>query len=110
MSACVFVSTLRAVHALRSFPTRRSSDLVANLVPFALQLVTFVGFFVAFKFTAAADQFGIQPSIVFFPLVVAHLGGRTRSTDRRSTRLNSSHTANSYAVLCLTKSIRYTQQ
>src|SRR5690625_6960722 len=36
-------------------------------------------------------------------LEIASRSGLSRGTDRKSTRLNSSHVANSYAVFCFTK-------
>src|SRR5438034_8055590 len=48
-----------------------------------------------------------------FPQAFSHLGliqaevrERLREVDRKSTRLNSSHTVNSYAVFCLKKKIK----
>src|SRR5438034_7867841 len=47
-------------------------------------------------------EFGVEPELVFFdaaqPIAVAIASG-----DRKSTRLNSSHTVISYAVFCLKK-------
>src|SRR5205814_10588888 len=59
-----------------SFPTRRSSDLVARAV--------------------AVDRLGESEG------GVDHQVG---NVDRKSTRLNSSHLGNSYAVFCLKKNI-----
>src|SRR5438132_2705832 len=67
---------------LHSFPTRRSSDLrrAGREVPRGLAL--------------AADS----------DIPVARgLGSSAAATDRKSTRLNSSHTVISYAVFCLKK-------
>src|SRR5438309_10501152 len=47
---------------------------------------------------AVADVFDV---IVFFRRVVTGL--RTKTIDRKSTRLNSSHSSISYAVFCLKK-------
>src|SRR5438132_6762155 len=67
---------------LHSFPTRRSSDL-AMIAPVILQ---------------AQSQTISGPSLGF----VSENGG-TAIRDRKSTRLNSSHTVISYAVFCLKK-------
>src|SRR5438034_1697849 len=70
---------------LHSFPTRRSSDLKGptNSLPS----------------TIAENFAGVCPSRSPTGL----LSGRTLSPDRKSTRLNSSHTVISYAVFCLKK-------
>src|SRR5690625_6534572 len=62
---------------LHSFPTRRSSDLVGNL-------------------GEASPRPGSD-----LP------AGRSSGRDRKSTRLNSSHVAISYAVFCLKKKKMY---
>src|SRR5437660_7932640 len=52
-------------------------------------------------------EFGIEPEFVFFeaaqPIAVAIASGDLEVGDRKSTRLNSSHVAISYAVFCLKK-------
>src|SRR5437660_6883421 len=69
--------------ALHSFPTRRSSDLPRR--------------------TAAAPGAGAAVSRRA-PLGVRNAAGAlVRRPDRKSTRLNSSHVAISYAVFCLKK-------
>src|SRR3712207_8919401 len=40
-------------------------------------------------------------------LMVAHLGSKRNRSDRKSTRLNSSHANISYAVFCLKKKTQY---
>src|SRR5947207_12496368 len=88
---------------LRPFPTRRSSDLPAALV-FAFSLL------VLGHYLANGD-----PSVWFFAIQGAlpldreepDAGISVRQViDRKSTRLNSSHTVISYAVLCLKKKNR----
>src|SRR5205814_10576026 len=83
---------------LHSFPTRRSSDLVAG-TPYGQ---VYIG---TYKITH--DGAG-HLSSVFTPTVgvdqpatssTINAGG----TDRKSTRLNSSHLGISYAVFCLKK-------
>src|SRR5205809_5698967 len=76
-----FFRCSRDLRDLHSFPTRRSSDLLAVHLPIAL--------------------------LVLVP--VMELAGRSRyfpyllPSDRKSTRLNSSHGYISYAVFCLKK-------
>src|SRR5439155_21381287 len=82
-------------HHLHSFPTRRSSDL------FQFERV---GYFVA-------DWKDHAPGRLVFNRTVglrdtwAKIESKA-SRDRKSTRLNSSHVANSYAVCCLKKKTR----
>src|SRR5438034_9863439 len=80
-----------AARGLHSFPTRRSSDLT--------------------PFGETADAPG--GSAVFFSAAGAILhpvqdgAGGAEEQDRKSTRLNSSHTVISYAVFCLKKKKRH---
>src|SRR5438034_3801871 len=69
---------------LHSFPTRRSSDLGADVLE--------VGGHVLFS--------NGQPNTQLTAGVL-----RVKGKDRKSTRLNSSHTVISYAVFCLKKKI-----
>src|SRR5438132_9002509 len=62
---------------LHSFPTRRSSDLKMEMIP--------------------------GSSMVEHSAVNRNVGGSNPPRDRKSTRLNSSHTVISYAVFCLKK-------
>src|SRR5437870_11713828 len=66
---------------LHSFPTRRSSDLGAPLAPSGL----------------------VQRAVVWLRRWARHHHGILDARDRKSTRLNSSHVAISYAVFCLKK-------
>src|SRR5438034_8649803 len=70
------MSTRPAPRALPSFPTRRSSDLIA--------------------------QAAIDHSVTYMKQRTA-FGQTLAELDRKSTRLNSSHTVISYAVFCLKK-------
>src|SRR5437870_11005012 len=86
---------------LHSFPTRRSSDL--NLRPANLGDLSLI---VPAHAAMAREESGVDP------LQVDREGfrSRCRRRDRKSTRLNSSHVAISYAVFCLKKKIESPQQ
>src|SRR5438034_3533936 len=75
----VYVTIHGSHHDLHSFPTRRSSDLGGLLVTLGTS-----SFFPA--------EFG-----------VVRAASTRGARDRKSTRLNSSHTVISYAVFCLKK-------
>src|SRR5690625_6613109 len=77
---CLSFQRCRAIPELHSFPTRRSSDLTLERG----QLLSDEQYF------EAMEEFGDE----FEALMGA---------DRKSTRLNSSHVAISYAVFCLKK-------
>src|SRR5438309_7900803 len=70
---------------LHSFPTRRSSDL--STAP---------------RSSAGPSPHGNVPS----GIATAGSSARTEGGDRKSTRLNSSHSSISYAVFCLKKKNR----
>src|SRR5438552_19205287 len=82
---------------LHSFPTRRSSDLVTAIT---MGASTDVAAFCTTLWTSAAvsPTTGVEGG--------AEIGGvcaPPQPTDRKSTRLNSSHQIISYAVFCLKK-------
>src|SRR5438477_8712341 len=85
---------------LHSFPTRRSSDLVtlAEIV----RRGTLMGNASARAFFRCVARLSGQEQRL---TAVARrgFGARRRATDRKSTRLNSSHMSISYAVFCLKK-------
>src|SRR5207245_10661473 len=96
--APIFLQRLCAHPALHSFPTRRSSDLgkafrsrdplIWNLIERIVRLSLSVRLFVAqAPMSHVADD----------------TDNATRTPDRKSTRLNSSHGSISYAVFCLKK-------
>src|SRR5439155_20310074 len=84
------------LRVLHSFPTRRSSDLTRSVRIVARDR----------RFRGAGERAaGIAPLDVGDAarriLPGTHVEGR--DADRKSTRLNSSHVATSYAVFCLKK-------
>src|SRR5207253_11181721 len=92
-----------------SFPTRRSSDLgrvdaVCSLKP-ARSVDIAAALLLVRERGLAIDLFEAPP----FDAAPLDVEGRSRvvaaGTDRKSTRLNSSHVAISYAVFCLKKKI-----
>src|SRR5690606_42086615 len=106
IASCLFFELYGAVRSLLSFPTRRSSDLLAALVLFAdfaerLKLVDPVLF--------QEGAFRLNDPIVLIGLLVGAMlpflfsAFLMESVDRKSTRLNSSHVKISYAVFCLKK-------
>src|SRR5206468_12466406 len=87
---------------LHSFPTRRSSDLIGILNPH-LSLDT-----VRLAFNVAQDPVGKFRMLAYQLQVhddhaVASIRNLPTGSDRKSTRLNSSHDQISYAVFCLKK-------
>src|SRR5690625_7335921 len=76
---------------LHSFPTRRSSDL-----PSPKKI---------YSYSVGACNKMLQTNQDFSAEVKEHSSDffRSRNEDRKSTRLNSSHVAISYAVFCLKK-------
>src|SRR5207253_11173081 len=105
----VFFHTLLHLFVLLSFPTRRSSDLVFGVHWLAPSMVVFVSFFLFLEILHRRIHLG-----QWVPWGAAHhhkhheaptardgFGGV--ESDRKSTRLNSSHVAISYAVFCLKK-------
>src|SRR5207253_11317456 len=94
-------------HALRSFPTRRSSDLrLAAKDEFTSDLAMQAGKRAMQNAGITAEQLDllivatVTPDMPF-PSTACLL--QQKLGDRKSTRLNSSHVAISYAVFCLKK-------
>src|SRR5207253_7345557 len=80
---------------LHSFPTRRSSDLPAfPQSPYLPQLVGGNSFVTIWDRVGSEPRTWMRPGLFLWRL-------RWRRGDRKSTRLNSSHVAISYAVYCL---------
>src|SRR5207253_9950512 len=104
-SLLLFSSSSRALRALHSFPTRRSSDLFGN---HACGLTRSGA---AYCWGSNGwGELGASSSVPSNPWPAPVVGGLPFSAltaggglDRKSTRLNSSHVAISYAVFCLKK-------
>src|SRR5206468_13107676 len=98
----------RSLHHPRSFPTRRSSDLLLQdprlpgyiregpIAVVAIELV------VAFR-AAALDAERVRVRHATGKAAARKATTSSIATDRKSTRLNSSHDQISYAVFCLKK-------
>src|SRR5690606_40651387 len=95
---------------LYSFPTRRSSDLLSILG--TVGTVVFAGWAAIISATIMSFFAGILlillvalPPLLVRPEETGRLSAGTflvgYTLDRKSTRLNSSHVKNSYAVYCL---------
>src|SRR5690625_5801435 len=82
---------------LHSFPTRRSSDLEGR--PALTDLEVAEGFDRVDVLRLVAS---VEPSSEH-PIARAIVEAAEAEADRKSTRLNSSHVAISYAVFCVTK-------
>src|SRR5690606_41525668 len=86
--------------AVRSLPTRRSSDLERGIERRHLCR--------AVQWTRdhapiGAAQFPSRKCVERVPQVCRVVGAAHEGQDRKSTRLNSSHVKSSYAVVCLKK-------
>src|SRR5439155_20360838 len=101
-----FVSCYAYDDDLHSFPTRRSSDLLMNAADAFVLSSSVEGLPTVLLEAAASGLTAVATDVGGVGEAVIH--GRTgyvesplRRLDRKSTRLNSSHVAISYAVLCL---------
>src|SRR5439155_1966387 len=96
-------------HPLHSFPTRRSSDLFrfydinSDVIELARSEFTFLRDSRAKVEVALGDA---RLSLEREPAQNFDVLALDAFSDRKSTRLNSSHVANSYAVFCLIKKIQ----
>src|SRR5438034_2034230 len=89
----LFLSSAGYPPDLHSFPTRRSSDLVSDCPGRELEVGLRVG---------ERDERGLELRGRQEHAALAHRV-EVAGVDRKSTRLNSSHTVISYAVFCLKK-------
>src|SRR5207244_13485707 len=90
----IYFSAPRAHRDLHSFPTRRSSDL-SNAMLLAASLI----------YAAALVALVLVPNaaVILIVLIPTGIAWIAVLSDRKSTRLNSSHQIISYAVFCLKK-------
>src|SRR5207244_12440363 len=90
---------------LRSFPTRRSSDLAKSLgATLSLNCdmtPPLVGKY--YSGSAARSSFVRRSERIFSAVMGSDITAEKIRSDRKSTRLNSSHQIISYAVFCLKK-------
>src|SRR5690606_40726032 len=106
----LFSQSYAVPRRLHSFPTRRSSDLTVALPTLAADFGVatssiewvVVGYLLSLAVWIPAsgwigDRVGTKRTLLFA------LGVFTVASDRKSTRLNSSHVKSSYAVFCLKK-------
>src|SRR5699024_11325434 len=95
-------------HYLHSFPTRRSSDLILSVLKTSLRFLAMSSEKTSFN-TCSVSPCPVV-LIIVLPLflssnatLVCTKAKVWISSDRKSTRLNSSHVSISYAVFCLKK-------
>src|SRR5439155_4874268 len=105
----LFFQRSRHQRTLHSFPTRRSSDLL----PTVNKNPVFDGETIVE--TPAASSVNVKPAnetafVTGKATKAVSFAGFTLTLDRKSTRLNSSHVAISYAVFCLKKKKRIYMQ
>src|SRR5437879_11253148 len=86
--------------ALHTYPTRRSSDLSMRIENYLGFPTGVTGGELTDRAILQANKFGARISV---PAPVTHLTFDKAYSDRKSTRLNSSHRCISYAVFCLKK-------
>src|SRR5436190_13974250 len=90
MSKCFIFNRIANLRNLHSFPTRRSSDLFARIER------EHPGARLVRRESLPGGELGGAA-------LAARLDPEAGAGDRKSTRLNSSHTVNSYADFCLKK-------
>src|SRR5437762_5954612 len=91
---------------LHSFPTRRSSDLLPGQGTSYNITVAPTGGFTG-SVTLSVSGLPTGAGGTFAPNPTTGSSTLSVTTDRKSTRLNSSHRCNSYAVFCLKKKRKY---
>src|SRR5699024_12765672 len=94
---CHAIDSLRVVP---SFPTRRSSDLLC-IQPSRKQSVLSAWHRFLACILASLFSFVFFETLGYHIIVVGLMLALFIPTDRKSTRLNSSHVSTSYAVFCL---------
>src|SRR5699024_12220278 len=95
------LSRLAALRALHSFPTRRSSDLDDEQR--GPRLIRGTDLIDEFRFRLHRNHVADDPAHAEGGEVCEVSGHVEQPTDRKSTRLNSSHVSISYAVFCVKK-------
>src|SRR5207244_10923370 len=86
---------------LHSFPTRRSSDLRPELLAAALiAALALVAGWNAYRYPSGAG-YDVAQHREYADMLIHQGAIPAKGTDRKSTRLNSSHQIISYAVFCL---------
>src|SRR5207253_5908850 len=94
---------------LHSFPTRRSSDLVGRIKTYHIKRLKIAPQFIASMTSSLLDAGAVRMMIHLADTLGIEIIAKSVETseqvdfllDRKSTRLNSSHVAISYAVFCL---------
>src|SRR5205807_9041922 len=86
---------------LHSFPTRRSSDLLRSNCPSAKGTTRVA-------WSSAASRGSERDTRLWLVRSRSRPSAKVPRTDRKSTRLNSSHLVISYAVFCLKKKKKLT--
>src|SRR5207253_11387959 len=105
----VLSSSSAHLRSLPSFPTRRSSDLIGTLPPprttptITAEAPVSLPDVASFKTGHYRPGLSLDHASQVGVGVSAGSGGSGLGGDRKSTRLNSSHVAISYAVFCLKK-------
>src|SRR5690606_41997473 len=101
LRALFFCACYAAHPALHSSPTRRSSDLSVTRSPWPLDCIgAHMGQQLLVNALCGAAECKLSQSSQIAGREIVANGNLT---DRKSTRLNSSHVKTSYAVLCLKK-------
>src|SRR5690606_39513709 len=106
LDSCSLSHSTSGRQSLPPFPTRRSSDLDPRVEAYGSVDETNATIGLARSFEPAAEIDAVlervQNELFVLGAELACVPGK-ESRDRKSTRLNSSHVKNSYAVFCLKK-------
>src|SRR5690606_39418575 len=95
-----YISCIRYLRDQYHFPTRRSSDLI-GLASLGHKVMATVG--TGITHLTPSRGFAAQLATAATVVIASGTGLPISTTDRKSTRLNSSHVKISYAVFCLKK-------